>query len=598
MTRSRRGTRNALLAALLGLAACGETAPEVEVRTYVGNTFERRSPELQRAAILEVLQTLLPAPAAPEAGHDEADVRTAPTHPPRDRAEFEALQDEIRRGPIDELGGPARRLAEAPASSWPAIREALLADRRAPKGDYRTVLAVIGGDVPDRYGHFAIAWKKKHGHPVLLSEDWFEDLLAMPRSRISAPLLPVYRDCVLQTALLRAARNLGRDPALADAVVETLLDAAYHHHGTFRDEVSRALADVGAEGIPALVRATAWTDADGGEDPRAAFARFLLDKVDRLHPRRAIDAVRSDPRQLARVLGAYGHARMGEAAEVLLEFADDRSPSVRASARAAFEAFVTGPAPKVAQRSVRLLGGATTTARAFLTYRARATLAIRERLETAAPDRVEPPCELYREGVLDPECEAQPLRLTQAYFAWLDEQRRARNEAILDEALASADPALAMAKINRMLAEDPELEGRERLIPFIRARAEALEAEGLRAEAAVEFRKAAMLARADDPGLADALTVRALLDEAESPGLEAHGREMLIRTAVERQPTAPGPRDALAQVQREASVALAGPIPTRTWVTALAALAAVFAGLALVGRVLRRLVFARARPGA
>src|SRR5690606_6880752 len=190
------------------------------------------------------------APAAPEAGHDEADVRTAPTHPPRDRAEFEALQDEIRRGPIDELGGPARRLAEAPASSWPAIREALLADRRAPKGDYRTVLAVIGGDVPDRYGHFAIAWKKKHGHPVLLSEDWFEDLLAMPRSRISAPLLPVYRDCVLQTALLRAARNLGRDPALADAVVETLLDAAYHHHGTFRDEVSRALADVGAEGIP------------------------------------------------------------------------------------------------------------------------------------------------------------------------------------------------------------------------------------------------------------------------------------------------------------------------------------------------------------
>lgn len=587
----RRCSRTVLLTAMLGLAACGEVSPEVEVRTYVGNTFERRSPELQRAAVLQVFRTLLPTPPTPEANREEAVVRTTPVHPPRNLAEFQALQDELRRGPIDELAGPARRLAEAPASSWPAIRDALLAERRAPKGDYRTVLSVIGGDVPDRYGHFAIAWKKKHGHPVLLSEDWFEDLLALPRSKITAPLLPVYRDCVLQTALLRAARNLGRDPALADDVVAALLDAAYHHHGTFRDEVSRALADIGSEAIPALITASGRTDAEGAEDSRAAFAKFLLDKMDRLHPRRAVDAVRSDPRQLARVLGAYGHARLGEAAEVLLEFADDRSPSVRTAAREAFEAFVTGPAPKTTQRNVRLLGGATTTARAFLTYRARAALAIRERLGTAAPDRLEAPCDLYREGVLDPECEAQPHRSTRRYFELLDEQRRHRNEAVISEALASADPELAMAKLNRMLAEDPELEGRERLIPFIRRRAEALEAEGLRSAAAVEFRKAAMLARASDPALADVLEVEALLNEAQSPGLETHGQEMLIRTAVERQPAAPGPQAALAQVRQDASVALAGPIPTRTWMIALAVLGALLAGLLAVGHVLRRAVF-------
>ena len=36
-------------------------------------------------------------------------------------------------------------------------------------------------------------------------EDWFSDLLALPTGRVSRGLTKVYRDCVLQTALLRAA---------------------------------------------------------------------------------------------------------------------------------------------------------------------------------------------------------------------------------------------------------------------------------------------------------------------------------------------------------------------------------------------------------
>src|SRR5690606_37494423 len=150
-------------------------------------------------------------------------------------------------------------------------------------------------------GHFALAWKQAHGYGVKVSEDWLEDLLSLPRGKISVPLLPVYRDCILQTALLRAAQNLGQHPDLADEVVSALLDLAYAHQGTFRDEISRSLVAMGSEAMPALIEASAEANAP---DRQPALARFILDKMDRLHPRQALAAVQSQPRLLERVLTA------------------------------------------------------------------------------------------------------------------------------------------------------------------------------------------------------------------------------------------------------------------------------------------------------
>ncbi|MCR9164809.1 MAG: hypothetical protein ACE37F_15015 [Nannocystaceae bacterium] len=534
MSPARALAAAALVATVTG---CPQETPEVEVNTYVGRSFERNDPELAQQAATKVLAALAEefearTPEAPAA------LETVTTHPPRTVDELEELVSAVRRGPLDELAGPARRIAAADASLWPELRVRLLAERKAPKGDYRSLLSAIGGDVPNKYGYFKLAWKRAHGYDVRLSQDWFEDLLTLPRSKVSPGLIPVYRDCVLETALLRAASKVGAgDPAQVDDVVDALLDAAYLHRGTFRDEVGRALVAVGDPAIPALVVASLSPsnrkrDQDKPEVKRAKYAEHVLDKMDRLHPARATEAVRTSPRLLARVLESYAVRRPGEAASVLLGFADDRSVEVRAAARAAFDAYVSGPAPKSAGRTVRLLGGGTGRALAYLNYRDRARIALREQLGADAPDLLEPECEVVREdGKLDTQCEQQPARHTKAYFEWLDARRlKAQREAV-DAALASTDPAAAAESLDRLIAQG-ELAEPVRVATFFADYAAQLRAPEPARSAAL-YRKASMLLRGHDEGQAQALHAEALVVEASLEDLPRTGRIMLIDRALE-----------------------------------------------------------------
>ena len=531
-------------AALLSLGSvavlgCNEPTPEIEINTYVGDTWARQDDQLQREAMLEVLTKAVPelwGSAQPASSSSPTPTALPDTvHPPRTPEELQDLVVAIRKGPIDELGGPARRIAAASPELWPQIREAMLADRKAPKGDYRSLLAAIGGDVPNRYGHFARAWKKAHGYDVKLSQDWFEDLLALPRSKISPVLLEVYRDCVLQTALLRAAGHIGVRSDRTQAVIEALLDAAYIHQGTFRDEVGRAIQSVGDEAIPHLLVASVLPQKARKDDldtKRAEYARYNLDRMDRLHPRRAVQAVREDPRLLAAVLQGYGASKMGEAAELLLEYVDDRTPAVRTAARQAFLAYVLGPAPKAKSRQVRLLGGGTGRARAYLTYRQRADQAIRDTLARQAPLLLEPQCELLREnGTTDEDCERAPQRHTESYFDWLDLQRALQQKAKVDAALAAADPVEGTQMLDRLLAEDPHPVEAERIAEFFAAQGERARADGQPGRAGQLLRKASMLLRPIAPERAASLHTAALQAEAEDPAVSAQGRAMLLEAA-------------------------------------------------------------------
>lgn len=525
------------LCVLAGVSACKEPHPEVSINTYVGDSYARRDPVLQAEATWKVLQTAVPELwGARERAHADGRGAVLPdtVHPPARNSELEDLIAAIRKGPIDEVAGPARRIAAASPELWPEIEAALLAERKSPKGDYRSVLAAIGGDVPNRYGHFARAWKKAHGYDVKLSVDWFEDLLALPRSKISPVLLKVYRDCILQSALLRAAGRIGRAPQWTTRVVSTLLDAAYLHQGTFRDEVGRAIEAVGDEAIPTLLVESVSPEgrADDPDVKRAEYARYNLDRMDRLHPARVVEAVRDNPRLLAAVLRAYGKARMGEAADVLLDYVDDRTVAVRTAAREAFTAYVIGPAPKAKSRQVRLLGGELGRARAYLTYRQRATTAIRDRLAAQAPLLLEPECELTREdGTTDPECERAPQRHTESYFDWLDLQRTIRQQTRVDTALAQSDPAVAVRMLDELLAEDPHPVKADAIARFFAAQGEQAAASGDSARAGQLLRKASMLLRPTDSATAEALHTTAVRAEAEHPEVSAQGRRMLLASA-------------------------------------------------------------------
>ncbi|MEM7159242.1 MAG: hypothetical protein AAF799_40770 [Myxococcota bacterium] len=562
-----------MLATLLAVG-CRDAAPDVQVQTYVGPSYARHDQEQRQAYTVEVARTVWNdyLPQGKTVGPAEPEVETiAPVDVPATAEQFEQLVTALRKAPLDELDGPARRLAASSPTLWPQIREALLAERKSPKGDYRSMLDAIGGDVPNRYGHFARAWKKAHGHAVKLSDDWFEDLLVLPSGRISRGIRPVYRDLVLQTALFRAAAGIGAtDSTLTGDVVATLLDAAYMLDGTFRDEVGRTIAAVGDEAVPHLIiesisPSTRRRDQDSVPVRRARYAEVQLDKMDRLHPSRTTEAVRDDPRRLTLVLHAYGTRRPGEAAAVLLQFADAADPSVRGAARASFAAFVTGPPPAVARRTVRLLGGGTANRQSHLTYRHRASIAIRERLELDAPELLEPACEIKREdGSIDTACETQPDRLSAAYFAWLDARREAADQKALAAALAEPDVRARASRLDALLVSNPELSLGDQLVPVYEQAAEAAEADGDLARAGQLLRKAARLAERQDPEHGKALRVRALLAEASVPALTPEGQSMLLSSAAVLAPHDPRVNDALTALD-EHGVERAG-TPQQRWI--------------------------------
>ena len=561
-----------MMVTLLALG-CREPEPDVQVQTYVGPSYARHDEEQRQAYTVEVARAVwsdyMPKSTATSAAEPEVPT-VAPVDVPSTAEQFEQLVTALRKAPLDELDGPARRLAASSPALWPQIREALLAERKSPKGDYRSMLDAIGGDVPNRYGHFARAWKKAHGHAVKLSTDWFEDLLVLPSGRISRGIRPVYRDLVLQTALLRAASSIGAtDTTLTGDVVATLLDAAYMMDGTFRDEVGRTIANVGDEAVPHLIIESI-SPSDRRRDQetvpvrRARYAEVQLDKMDRLHPSRTTEAIRDDPRLLALTLNAYGTRRPGEAASVLLEFADASDRSVRTAARASFAAMVTGPPPAVARRTVRLLGGGTANRQSHLTYRHRASIAIRERLEADAPDLLEPACEIKREdGSIDTQCESQPDRLSVAYFAWLDARREAADQKALAMALAEPDVRARASRLDGLLVSNPELSLGDQLVPVYVEAAEAAEADEDLARAGQLLRKAARLAEREDPDYGKALRVRALLAEASVPALTPEGQSMLLASAAVLAPQDPRVNEALTALD-EHGVERAG-TPEQRW---------------------------------
>jgi hypothetical protein len=546
------------LTAGLVLCACHDPPAEVVIDTRVGDgrTQAQREQAAEEMAALfaagwdRVDASLEAGPRAasvePESGAGAADEVTADTKAALADADPDATPAElalregvraIREGPIDDIGQPVHALTESDPSVWPEVRELLLAERERPKREYKQVLAVIGGDVPNRYGHFDLHWKKAHGYDVRLSEDWFEDLLALETKRVSKLLRPVYRDLLLTAALAKASVHIAHaDPELVGEVSAALLDAAYVHEGTFRDEIGRAIDGLGDPALPHLLReSVAPEDADEGSVPerRAAYATYCLDRMDRLHPRRALEAVSDDRRLLASVLAAYGIVRDGEAAPLILEHIDADAPQVRHAARDAFMAYVTGPLPQVRRKSIRLLGGRTSTQRAELSYREHARLAIRDRIAADEPELLEPECRLVLEhGLVDPECERQPERLFLAYLALLDERRASRRDALIARALGHSDPVEGVAMLDTLLTDGTEDVDPTLLAPFYVDVAEQ-HAQRDPARAAQLLRKSAMLLADLEPETARALTVDALVLEAGVDELDLNGREMLLATAAE-----------------------------------------------------------------
>ena len=286
------------LHAMLGAVPDDDAPPRPGKRRRLPRPTEEapeRAGEGEAAAAADPLAGIL-AGFQDMSSHTGLEDQVAPAPAPAsDAPSFQALLTAARAAPVAELGPFADALARTPGALWPEVEAELLAERKARKADYKALLAMIGGDVPNRYGHFELGWKRAHGFTVKLSEDWYGDLLALPSARVSKVFRGIYRDCVVTAALLRAAAEIGREPARTEVVVEALLAAAYVHEGTFRDEVGRAIRRLGEPAIPGLLRRSVAPPLPADEKAanevkaslafrKAEYARVQLDRMDRLHP--------------------------------------------------------------------------------------------------------------------------------------------------------------------------------------------------------------------------------------------------------------------------------------------------------------------------
>ncbi len=556
-------------------------------------------PFAEAAALLQETWRMERAPALGSDSQMAAQIEAIETEPPADARAFARLVEQLRRAPLEELAVPVHNLAHSQASVWPELKAELLGERAGSKTQFTAILNLIGGDVPNRYGHFARSWKRNHGYSVKLSEDWFADLQRIPPGQISGPMRKVYRDALLTVALAHGAARIAREePALAGEVVEALLDLAYLHGGTFRDEIGRAIHSIGDEAVPPLVRASVEPSVPRDDDPRrlrARYASYNLDRLDRLAPSSALAAASADARRLRELLDAYGEAKPGDAAGPILERVDHVDPEIRGAARRAFSAYVEGPPPRMRVKLVRRLGGVVERRQAQLSYRALATLAIRDRVAAELPEQLEEECEIRREdGSYDQRCLDQPKRLTKLLYAALDEERERERRTRLEAALAEAsnEPEETESTIDAVLASADfgELgESLEDLRPTLRdfyiGRARSFEDP---IEQASRLRKAASLARGKQ---ADALRARALAFESRHAGVTELGAEMLRRRALEMDPSLASILDADASPHELAGTQIArsgAPTRSRFWLAWGLAMAVLGALAWLGGRRRRR----------
>ena len=365
----------------------------------------------------------------------------------------------------------AAQMLELGAGAVPALGAFLERERRFADADRRAALTAIYADIPDENGRFARRGKDSNvrdGDDF----DWLAELAALT----AAP--PATGEVMADVAAIRALAA-SRDIEAGRIV----LKFAFTDTGmAYRDECGRYLRRMAPYSLPALLAEA--RDQDGGAIAR--YAAYQLERMDRKSPAKVLEQASLDETLEVAVLEAYGVSKPREAVGPILETIDDPSSRVRAAARTAWLAYVTGPEPPPApKRRLKLAGGRMSDEPEplWLTYRELADIELRREYEENLGDK--PP----RRDSLE--------AISNKLFAHYDQRRAAALAARLRDAhgLAEAgDWAGATAAYDRILAEAPEHAERATMATAYFQHGVALEREKKWPEAAAAYSKAHGLA--------------------------------------------------------------------------------------------------------
>ena len=466
---------------------------------------------------LLVATTVWAAPKKKDAPKQPVAEEKAPApKPPRTPGPDDAKANEIlkkivagpdRKAQIDELMKLAPHTVEV-LGEWLARTHETDVETR------RGLLTKIDAAVPDKTGKFPERTRQSAKEMKADDElDWLAKLLEQDQAQ------PGIGELIADVAAIRAL-SATNDIRAAQLVFDT---AFLPETMIYRDECGRHIRKMEPFSIPALTR-----ESQGGGD-RKRYATWQLERMDRQDTLKALAAASGSEELMIAILDAFRETKLREAVHGVWGKVDDDAPRVRAAARAAWMAYITGPAPKPAPRKKLQLPNGKLTKKEkplWLTYRELADTELRNAANTLLHEDypVEDETSLDDKDVHVKIVKIDLEEVTKRLFDYFDSERLKRESEQWTAAKAKADAgdlAAATTLIDRLIATNPDRAERVDMAHVYLAWAKQLEGKQKWSEAAAAYSKANGL----DPQASTAKDTLAAEHYAMGKALEAQGKD-------------------------------------------------------------------------
>jgi hypothetical protein len=405
---------------------------------------------------------------------------------------------------LDKIAaGPDRKAAvdvlmKAAPQEIDALGEFLKRKHTASNDDRKKVLEAIHAAVPDKNGRFTVPERKSDKEEKADDDlDWLAGLIGLSD-------MPGLGEVIADDAAIRALASTNDVHA-----AQLVFDVAFGDETQiYRDECGRYLRKMSPFSIPALLQQSQDKNYD-----RKRYATFQLERLDRQEPGKALAAATADEALTIAILDVFQTTHYREAVHAVWTKVDADSTRVRAKAREAWMAYITGPAPPPAPKKKLVLPGGKLTKKEkplWLTYRELADNELRK----AANELLHEDYPLQDPTLDDTDEWRKPKtvkvdleELTKRLWDFYDEARGKREGEQWTAAKGLADKgdlAGATAALDRLLAQNVERKERGEIAKIYFAYAKQLEGKQQWADASAAYSKAQGLDPAG-PNATDAL---------------------------------------------------------------------------------------------
>jgi tetratricopeptide (TPR) repeat protein len=334
-------------------------------------------------------------------------------------------------------------VAATAAATEPSVPDLVARLQKPPAAtpdQLRALLKSIRAEVPNAKGTFEVP--ARSDKPVA-DLDWLDALGKLPTS-------PARDEAIATVTTLRALAATKAAPA-ADAI----LDFGFTPAGlVYRDECGRQIRTMSPYSLPTLLRASQDKKRDGGNYAR--YALYQLDRLSMNRPSYALAAAPNDAVEVA-ILKAIRDVKHPDAVTAVIDRVDAPSNAVRAAAREAWLAYVTGPEPPPAPKEFRKLPGGKKSKDKlplWLTYRELADQELRRVLTS-------------QQGA-EPAKTLTPAEMTKILFDLYDRRHAEKGDAVVRDALPLAREGKwdeVSARYDALLHDDPLFAHRATMVP-------------------------------------------------------------------------------------------------------------------------------------